>query len=200
MVEGMALDLVLIRKLPGAASATTESRRRGPYFEGYESPSSWQAVDRMSYSMVNVGGPAGFVVRAGKERAGAAVIAGISPANSVGNVESGEILAVRKALDDWGVTMIVIPVRSDLPLYDQTPSVRHSDRECPRSPGTRRAVHSLGRAVSPELSCDESRLTLLRWPGLSPGRREVVVAVPGYKVTVVVKHLLPSSSPSPLIW
>lgn len=93
------------------------------YFAGYESPSSWQAVDRMSYSMVNIGGPAGFVVRAGKERAGAAVIAGTSLANSVGNLESGDILAVRKALDDWGVTMVVIPDQSDLPPYDQTPSV-----------------------------------------------------------------------------
>jgi hypothetical protein len=26
-------------------------------------------------------------------------------------------------LDNWGVTMIVIPDQTDLPLYDQTPSV-----------------------------------------------------------------------------
>jgi hypothetical protein len=93
------------------------------YFAGYESPSSWQAVDRMTYSMVNIGGPAGFVVRAGKERPGAAVIADTSLADSVGSLGTGAILAVRTALDDWGVTMIVIPDQADLPLYDQTPSV-----------------------------------------------------------------------------
>ena len=92
-------------------------------FAGYESPSSWQAVDRMSYSMVNIGGPAGFVVRAGKERPGAAVIADTSHAGSLGKVDVADIKAVRNALDDWGVTMIVIPDQADLPLYDQTPSV-----------------------------------------------------------------------------
>ena len=93
------------------------------YFVGYESPSAWQAVDRMSYSMVNVGGPAGFVVRAGRERAGAAVIARTSRGITAENLQPGGNLAVRSALDDWGVTMIVIPDQVDLPRYDQTPSV-----------------------------------------------------------------------------
>jgi hypothetical protein len=93
------------------------------YFSGYESPSAWQAVDHMSYSMVNIGGPAGFVVRAGKERAGAAVIADTSQTSSLRNLEFDDIAAVRNALNNWGVTVIVIPDQPDLPLYDQTPSV-----------------------------------------------------------------------------
>jgi hypothetical protein len=93
------------------------------YFSGYESPSAWQAVDHMSYSMVNIGGPAGFVDHAGKERAGAAVIGETTQADSLGSLEFGDITAVRRALDKWGVTMIVIPDQTDLPLYEQTPSV-----------------------------------------------------------------------------
>jgi hypothetical protein len=93
------------------------------YFSGYESPSSWQAVDHMSYSMVNIGGPAGFIDRAGKERAGAAVIGETTHADSLGSLGFDDITAVRRALDDWGVTMIVIPDQTDLPSYDQTPSV-----------------------------------------------------------------------------
>ena len=90
------------------------------YFAGYESPSSWQAVDRMSYSMVNIGGPAGFVVRPGRGPS-AAVIADTSRAGSLRKVDGADIEAVRNALDDWGVTMIVIPDQADLPRYDQTP-------------------------------------------------------------------------------
>ncbi len=93
------------------------------YFAGYESPSAWQAVEGMSYSMVNIGGPAGFVARAGDEQAGAAVLATATQPSQVGSLEPKDILSIRKALDGWGVTMVVIPDQPDLPAYDQTPSV-----------------------------------------------------------------------------
>ena len=85
-----------------------------------DSPMTWQAVDGMNYSMVGVGGPSGILQRAGKERSGAAVIAGVSsPTPTPTVITTADIVAVRQALIEWGVTRVVIPDQADLPTYDR---------------------------------------------------------------------------------
>ena len=97
---------------------------------------TWQAVSGMHFSMVGEGGPAGILQRVVKEQSGAAVISDLSvPAGApepngaletirVDNTIKPEyILAVRQALEEWRVTMVVIPDQRNLPGYDQMPSV-----------------------------------------------------------------------------
>jgi hypothetical protein len=98
-----------------------------PAFAEYDTAAAWQAVDGMHYTMVGEGPPAGLVERAGKERAGAAVIAAVSTsANGPRSPKLGDVEAVRMALDDWGVTTVVIPDQPGLPAYDQIPSVTYA--------------------------------------------------------------------------
>jgi hypothetical protein len=95
-----------------------------------DNPMTWQAVNRMHYSMVNEGGPAGLLQRTGLERPGATVISdATSPLVSPLPTElhwlasTNNIAALRRALTEWGVTMVVIPDQPSLPSYDQIPSV-----------------------------------------------------------------------------
>jgi hypothetical protein len=89
-----------------------------------QSAMTWQAVEGMHYSMVGGGGPNGILSRAGKERAGQAYLGNASLAGGVQTVAPAEITAVRQALDGWGVTTVVIPDPSPLPIYEQVQSVR----------------------------------------------------------------------------
>ncbi len=89
-----------------------------------QSSMTWQAVDDMSYAMVGGGGPDSIVQRAGKERAGQVFIAGLSSAGGFQTISPREIKAVRRALDGWGVTMVVIPDPAHLPLYERLHEVR----------------------------------------------------------------------------
>ena len=90
----------------------------------------------MHFSMVGEGGPAGILQRVVKEQSGAAIISDVSvPAGApetngaletIGvekTIKPDYILEVRQALEEWGVTMVVIPDQRDLPGYDQLPSV-----------------------------------------------------------------------------
>jgi hypothetical protein len=100
-------------------------------FTAYDNPMTWQAVNRMHYSMVEEGGPAGSLSRAGKETQGATVIANASssilPGSSLrSSTSASDLASVRRALSEWGVTMVVIPDQPDLPTYDQTPSVTYA--------------------------------------------------------------------------
>jgi hypothetical protein len=92
-------------------------------FAAIQSSLTWQAVDAMHYSMVGGGGPGGVTQRAGKERKGQVVIANASFAFNGQTVTPADIVSVRRALDDWGVTMVVIPDQNDLPPYDRISSV-----------------------------------------------------------------------------
>lgn len=94
-------------------------------FGGYDNPMTWQAIDQMSYAMVGEGGPAGILVHTGAELPGATVISRVSKPRSGDSqaLESKDIRAVRKALAQWGVTMVVIPDQPDLPIYDRISSV-----------------------------------------------------------------------------
>jgi hypothetical protein len=89
-------------------------------FSVIESAMAWQAVDGLRYAMAGGGGPGGIPARAGKERAGLEVL-NRSSVSFTGPppLTSRNVGAVRSALQGWGVTMIVVPDPSGLPLYDR---------------------------------------------------------------------------------
>ena len=91
-----------------------------------QSAMTWQAVDRMQYSMVGGGGPQSLLARAGKEQAGQTYIGNISISDSdtPQPITPEEIAAVRDALDGWGVTTVVVPDQTGLPVYERVHLVR----------------------------------------------------------------------------
>ncbi len=90
-----------------------------------ESALTWQAVNTMHYSMVGLGGPGAEINRIPVgTRAGASVVANVSsPLAPLPLITSEDIASVRRALKEWGVTMVVIPDQPNLPAYDQVHSV-----------------------------------------------------------------------------
>ena len=93
-------------------------------FATVESAMTWQAVDRMHYSMVGGGGPGDLLVRAGRERTGQATVAAASY-SFLGPPRVGPAAgeAVHEALVDWGVDTVVIPDEAGLAPYDRPQSV-----------------------------------------------------------------------------
>jgi hypothetical protein len=89
-----------------------------------QSAMTWQAVDGMAYDMVGGGGPDSIASRQGKERAGQTYISAVSIAGATQPITRGEVIAVRQALDGWGVTTVVVPDPSGLPLYERLRQVR----------------------------------------------------------------------------
>ena len=89
-------------------------------FSGLQSSQAWQAVNRMRWAQAGGGGPEGQPGRAGSARAGfevlfdASIPLGPAPVPSPSN-----LAAIRGALDQWGVTTIVVPDQDDLPAYEQ---------------------------------------------------------------------------------
>ncbi|MGO8871038.1 MAG: hypothetical protein ACLQPH_06470 [Acidimicrobiales bacterium] len=89
-------------------------------FGGIQAPMAWQAMDRMSFSLVGGGGPGSVPQRAGRERPGFTVLAGatlsVDPATGYlpATVED-----VRRAVLGWGTTLVVIPDQPELPAYDR---------------------------------------------------------------------------------
>ena len=78
-----------------------------------ESPLTWQVVGGMHYAMVDGAGPESLLSRAGSARRGQAVIADdTSSALAVDLIRPGDVAAVRRSLDDWGVTMVVISAQA----------------------------------------------------------------------------------------
>ena len=84
-----------------------------------ESSMTWQAVDGMAYSMVLGGGPGGILARAGREQAGEAVIGTASFSFTPQVLHPGDVAAARRALDEWGVTTVVVPDQPGLAPYDR---------------------------------------------------------------------------------
>jgi hypothetical protein len=90
-------------------------------FGGIQVAMTWQAMDRMAFSMTGGGGPQGIPQRAGAERAGFEVLSsatfllGQYPQASA----DAAVTAVRKALAGWGTTTIVVPNQSGRPQYDR---------------------------------------------------------------------------------
>ncbi len=93
-------------------------------FSGVKSADFWQAVDRMSFSMVGGPGPGAVPARAGGERQALLTLSAASvSAHANATVTTADISAVRRALSAWGVTEVVIPDQPELPLYDRPLSV-----------------------------------------------------------------------------
>ncbi|MGH9080668.1 MAG: hypothetical protein ACRDYE_11460, partial [Acidimicrobiales bacterium] len=96
-------------------------------FSGLQSPQAWQAVNRMRYAEAGGGGPEGQPSRAGPARPGfdvlfaASFAVGTAPAATRANLD-----AVRAALTDWGVTAIVVPDQSRLPLDERGRSTAYA--------------------------------------------------------------------------
>lgn len=89
-------------------------------FADLQGSMTWQAVSGMRYSMVGGGGPESVPSRAGIERPGYQFIAASSVSYGPPPVVTSAVVgAVRHALTDWGVTIVVIPNPHGLPLYDQ---------------------------------------------------------------------------------
>jgi hypothetical protein len=70
----------------------------------------WQAISGLPYQMAGGGGPAGTVPRAGGDKAGFAVLRQASVTTlAPPALDRANLSAVRKALRDWRVTMVVVP-------------------------------------------------------------------------------------------
>jgi hypothetical protein len=89
-------------------------------FALFQSAMTWQAVDGMSFAMVGGGGPDALPARAGKEAPGQTDIGNLS-ISSAGSqmITPTEVAAVRRALDGWGVTTVVVPDPTHLPTIRQ---------------------------------------------------------------------------------
>ena len=116
-------------------------------FTSFDNSMTWQAVDRMDFSMVGEGGPGGILVESGKEQAGARVLAAAStPGAAPRALTAGHVAEVGQAISDWGVTMIVVPDQPDLPNYDQISSVTSAAALITAATG-QRPVHQAGAWV-----------------------------------------------------
>jgi len=88
-----------------------------PFF--LEVPLTWQALNQMHYSLASGVGPEGSPSRAGKALGGQILLDDMSaPSVNVPVVDPGGIRAVRQAMDDWGVTTVVIPADEDAHRYE----------------------------------------------------------------------------------
>jgi hypothetical protein len=93
-------------------------------FALFQSAMTWQAVDGMSFAMVGGGGPDALPERAGAESAGQTAIGNLSISAGAQGITPAEVTSVRRALDGWGVTTVVVPDPSGLPGYEQLHLVR----------------------------------------------------------------------------
>jgi hypothetical protein len=89
-----------------------------------QSAMTWQAVNRMHYSMAGQGGPSGTILRAGREEPGQSALTNATFFFSFSQaITSPGAVATQRALHDWGVTMVVIPDQPNLPAYERIRSV-----------------------------------------------------------------------------
>jgi hypothetical protein len=88
-----------------------------------QSALTWQAVDHDTEPMAGQGGPGGQAARAGVEAEGLTALSDASVDFGDDPAGPGPIAAVRRALEGWGVTTVVIPDQASLPAYDQIVSV-----------------------------------------------------------------------------
>jgi len=84
----------------------------------------WQAVDNMHFSIAEGGGPQTTFAQEPEEIQGVDVLGNTSISYGIAYpITPSGVLAVRRDLDDWKVTTVVIPDEPGLPVYDQIPSV-----------------------------------------------------------------------------
>jgi hypothetical protein len=85
---------------------------------------SWHALSGQRYSIVGSGGLGVGAKHDRGEDQGQDIITKVTFAyGSSPNVSSSDIVAVHRALSEWGATMVVLPDQPELPAYDQVASV-----------------------------------------------------------------------------
>ncbi len=122
----------IVLALPAPFTATTPGLTwRAPNGQSYllaisgkQSAMTWQALGGQHYSIVGPGGlGAGVRHRAGEDQ-GQNIITQVTFAYaSKPAVTSDDIVAVHRALSEWGVTTVVLPDQRALPSYEQVASV-----------------------------------------------------------------------------
>jgi hypothetical protein len=85
---------------------------------------TWHALSGQRYSLVGSGGLGVGAKHDAGEDQGQNIITRVTFAyGSSPTVTSSDIIAVHRALSDWGVTTVVLPDQPELPSYDQVASV-----------------------------------------------------------------------------
>ena len=84
----------------------------------------WQAVDNMRFSIAEGGGPQATFAQEPEEIQGVDVLGNASISYGIAYpITPSSVLAVRRDLEAWKVTTVVLPDEPGLPVYDQIPSV-----------------------------------------------------------------------------
>ena len=85
---------------------------------------TWHALTGQEYSIVGTGGLGVGVKHDAGEDQGQNIITKVTFAyGSSPHVTSSDIVAVHRALSEWGVTMVVLPDQPEMPSYDRVASV-----------------------------------------------------------------------------
>jgi hypothetical protein len=93
-------------------------------FSEIKGADAWQAVDRDVFSMAGGPGPESVPSRNGRQALAMRVLTAASvDQNPAASFSAGDVEAVRRALNAWGVTEVVIPDQPGLPLYDRPSSI-----------------------------------------------------------------------------
>jgi hypothetical protein len=83
-----------------------------------QAPIPWQAIGGMRFKMAGGGGPSGTVARAGADAVGFTVLRAASvPLLTAPTLSAVNLAAVREAMTNWGVTMVVVPADAGLPPF-----------------------------------------------------------------------------------
>ena len=120
----LALPAPFTTTTPGV---TWEAKGGHRYLQGIsikQGALTWHALTGQGYSLVGPGGLGVGAKHDAGEDQGQNVITKVTFAyGSSPNVTSSDIVAVHRALSEWGVTMVVLPDQPELPSYDQVASV-----------------------------------------------------------------------------
>ena len=88
-------------------------------FSVIQSSMTWQSENHLRFSMAGGDGPGSDLSFAGRDRLAQQLLASVSGEFVPTAVTPAGIVAVRRALEHWGVDEVVMPVEPDLPSYDQ---------------------------------------------------------------------------------
>jgi hypothetical protein len=109
------------------AGATWETKGGQRYLlaDGWKQAAlTWHALSGQEYSIVGTGGlGVGAKHDTGEDQGQNAITKVTFAYGASPNVTTSDIVAVHRALSDWGVTMVVLPDQPELPQYDQVASV-----------------------------------------------------------------------------
>jgi len=88
-------------------------------FGAIQSSLTWQSESHLSFAMAGGDGPGSSAYGPGGHTLARRLLAAVSASFDTPPVGPEGIAAVRAALDDWGVTQVVLPDQADLPAYDK---------------------------------------------------------------------------------